>query len=59
LNLSDAELLKVPIWFIETTNKEYKAELSNRFFRAGFKSVRTIKYSTSSEEWSFLSFELN
>jgi FkbM family methyltransferase len=58
LNLSDAELLKVSIWFIETTSKEYKAELSDRFYQAGFKSARTIKHSTSSEEWCFLSFEL-
>jgi len=59
LNLSDAELLKVPTWFVETTSEKCKAELSNRFSRAGFKSARTIKHSTSSEEWRFLSFELN
>ena len=54
LNLSDAELLKVPAWFIETTSEKCKAELSNRFSRAGFKSARTVKYRTSSEEWCFL-----
>jgi FkbM family methyltransferase len=59
LNLSDAELLKVPIWFIETTSVKYKAELLDRFSRAGFKSARTIKYNTSLAEWCFLSFELN
>ena len=59
LNLSDAELLKVPAWFIETASVKYKAELSNRFSRAGFKSARTIKYSTNSGKWCFLSFELN
>jgi len=59
LNLSDAELLKVPIWFIETTSVKYKAELLGRFSRAGFKSARTIKYNTKTEKWCFLSFELN
>jgi FkbM family methyltransferase len=54
LNLSDAELLKVPAWFIETTSEKYKAELLNRFSRAGFKLARTVKYSTRSEEWCFL-----
>ena len=59
LNLSDAELLKVPTWFIETTSKRYKAELLDRFSRARFKSARTIKYSKRSEKWCFLSFKLN
>ena len=59
LNLSDAELRKVPAWFIETTSVKYKAELSNKFSRAGFKSARTIKHNTSSKGWCFLSFELN
>jgi FkbM family methyltransferase len=55
LNLSDAELLRVPTWFVETTSKKYHVELLNRFSRAGFKSVRTVKYNTRSQEWCFLS----
>ena len=40
--LSIKLLVKVPAWFIETTSEKYKAELSNRFSRAGFKSARTV-----------------
>ena len=40
--LSIKLLVKVPAWFIETTSEKYKAELLNRFSRAGFKSARTV-----------------
>jgi hypothetical protein len=59
LNLSDAELLKAPTWFIETTSKKYEAELSDKFSQAGFKSKRITKYNTGSGRWRFLAFELD
>ena len=59
LNLSDAELLRVPTWFVETTSKKYEAELSDKFSQAGFKSKRITKYNTGSGRWRFLAFELN
>ena len=59
LNLSDAELLRVPTWFVETTSKKYEAELSDKFSQAGFKSKRITKYNTGSGRWRFLAFELD
>ena len=59
LNLSDAELLRVPAWFVETTSKKYEGELSDKFSQAGFKSKRITKYNTGSGRWRFLAFELS
>jgi FkbM family methyltransferase len=59
LNLADAELLRVPTWFVETTSKKCEAELSEKFSRAGFKSKRMTKYNTGSGRWCFLAFELS
>ena len=59
LNLSAAELLRVPTWFVETTSKKYEGELSDKFSRAGFKSKRITKYNTGSGRWRFLAFELD
>lgn len=59
LNLSDAELLGVPTWFVETTGKRYEAELWDKFNKAGFKSKRITKYNTGSVRWCFLAFELD
>jgi FkbM family methyltransferase len=59
LNLSDAELLRVPAWFVETTSKKYEGELSDKFSQAGFKSKRITKYNTGSGRWRLLAFELD
>lgn len=59
LNLSDAELLGVPTWFVETTGKKCEAELLDKFNKAGFKSKRITKYNTGSGRWRFLAFELS
>jgi FkbM family methyltransferase len=59
LNLSDAELLRVPTWFVETTDKKYEAELSDKFSRAGFKLKRITRYDRGRVRWLFLAFELD
>lgn len=59
LNLSDAELLRVPTWFVETTSKKCEAELSDKFSKAGFKSKMITRYNTGSGRWCFLAFELD
>jgi len=58
-NLTDAELRRVPTWFVETTTKRYEAELADRFSRAGFKLRRITRYAPWRVRWRFLAFELD